>query len=682
LIFVIADTFQKSLANLDGQAQALVKQKAFDFQANPANPGFQFHRLEKSKDKNFWSVRVNAELRLIVHKTKDSVALCYVGHHDPAYAWAEVRKLEVHPQTGAAQFVEIRERVEEVVKQVVREVEAEAPLFAQYEERYLLALGVPQAWLAAVRKVGSKGFERLGNHLPTEAYERLFSLACGEPVPTPEPTAPDSQPFAHPDAQRRFRVLDNQDELRRALDFPWEQWIVFLHPAQRSVVERRSSGPGKVYGGAGTGKSIVAMHRAAHLARAGEGPVLLTTYSKTLAARLEQAIGHLLPLNDPARGRLTVRHLHRVAVERWNRHAPKPFVAAKTDDVLLALDKSLRRSGTTEFPVSFLRAEWDAIVDAWGIATWPEYKAFSRAGRATPLGAKQRLQLWHLFEGAREELRLAGRTTWSQLCHDVAGVASSDPPFRHVVADEVQDFGAAELTLLRALAPSEADDLLVCGDAGQRIFVRPIALARVGIDIRGRSTRLKVNYRTTDEIRSFADRFVAKVDEGEGSETERTTLSLLHGPAPIVIGHRSIDAEITGLAKWIRDLQGEGYQPGEIGIFARSDSLLRERVEPALRELGLVPHPLRDEAPPTVKDVATGTMHRAKGLEFKAVAVVGCDYDVLPPAYVLREQADDADREEQIEQERQLLYVAATRARERLLLSHTGKATRFLRDGA
>jgi superfamily I DNA/RNA helicase len=272
-----------------------------------------------------------------------------------------------------------------------------------------------------------------------------------------------------------------------------------------------------------------------------------------------------------------------------------------------------------------------------------------------------------------------GKTTWSELCHEVARRAASAPPFRHVVADEVQDFGPAELTLLRALAPAGADDLLVCGDAGQRIFVRPIALARVGIDVRGRSTRLRVNYRTTDQIRSFADRLLPKVDEGEGSETERRTVSLLQGIEPVVVAHRTIDAEIAGLAEWVRGLQADGYRPGEIGVFARSETMLRERVEPALRKLGLVPHPLRDETPPAVKDVAIGTMHRAKGLEFKAVAVVGCDYDVLPPAYVLREQADDADRDEQIEQERQLLYVAATRARERLLLSHTGKATRYLR---
>jgi len=678
--FVIADTFQKSLANLDAQSQGLVKQKAFDFQSNPAHPGFQLHRLSDAKDKNFWSIRVNADLRIIIHKTKDSVALCYVDHHDPAYAWAEMRKLEVHPQTGAAQFVEVRERIEEVVKQVVREVETEAPIFAQYEERYLLALGVPQPWVMAVRTVGSKGFERYAEHLPAEAYERLFALACGEPVPTPEVQKADTDPFAHPDAQRRFRVLDDQEELRRALEFPWEQWIVFLHPAQRNVVERRFAGAAKVYGGAGTGKSVVAMHRAARLAHAGEGPVLLTTYSKTLGVRLEQAIGHLLPRENAARGRLTVRNLHSVAVERWNARGGKAFVAARSEDVLRALEAGLRKGGGgSDFSVPFLGSEWEAIVDPWGISTWPDYKAFSRAGRATPLGAKQRLQLWKIFEGARNELRAMGRTTWSELCHEVARGAASEPPFRHVVADEVQDFGPAELTFLRALVRAGPDDLLVCGDAGQRIFVRPIALAHVGIDVRGRSTRLRVNYRTTDQIRSFADRLLPKVDEGEGSDPERRTVSLLQGVEPVVVAHRTIDAEIGGLADWIRGLQTDGYRPGEIGIFARSDTILRERVEPALRKLGLVPHPLRDETPPAVKDVAIGTMHRAKGLEFKAVAVVGCDYDVLPPAHVLREHADDADRDEQIEQERQLLYVAATRARERLLISHTGKATRLLR---
>jgi mRNA-degrading endonuclease RelE of RelBE toxin-antitoxin system len=676
--FIIADTFQRSLANLDAQAQGLVKQKAFDFQANPANPGFQFHRISDAKDKNFWSIRVSQDIRIIVHKTKDSVALCYVDHHDPAYAWAEARRLEIHPQTGAAQLVEVRERIEEVVKQVVKEVETEAAVFAQHEDRYLLALGVPESWLMAVRSVGWKGLERLAGHLPAEAYERLVALACGEPVPTPEPQ-PKGSPFAHPDAQRRFRVLDDQDELRLAMDLPWERWVVFLHPAQRSVVERRFAGPAKVYGGAGTGKSVVAMHRAAHLARAGAGPVLLTSYSKTLALRLEQAMGHLLPHGDAARDRLTVRHLHSVAVERRKGAAGKAFVPARQEDILRAIEGALRAAGGgSEFSVPFVRSEWDAIVDPWGLSNWTEYKGFSRAGRATPLGAKQRLQLWNIFEAVRKELRAAGRTTWSELCHEIARGVGSKPPFRHVIADEVQDFGPAELVLLRALAPVAVDDLLVCGDAGQRIFVRPIALAKVGIDVRGRSTRLRVNYRTTEQIRSFADGVLPKLDEGDDAEGERRTVSLLRGIEPVVAGHRAIDAEIAGLAEWMKVLLAEGYRAGDIGIFARTESILRERAEPALRKVGLVPHPLRDEAPPAMKDVAIGTMHRAKGLEFKAVAIVGCDHDLLPLAHLVREQADDADREERVDQERQLLYVAATRARERLLVSYTGKPTRFL----
>lgn len=434
------------------------------------------------------------------------------------------------------------------MKQVVREVEIEAPLFAQYEESYLFALGVPQSWLVPVRTVGGKGLERLAEHLPAEAYERLFALACGELIPTPDVPTVDIGPFSHPDAQRRFRVLDDQDELRRALNFPWDRWVVFLHPAQRSVILRRFTGAAKVYGGAGTGKSVVAMHR-----------------------------------------------------------------AARTEDVVRALEAGLRNAGgAADFSVPFLRSEWDAIIDPWGILTWPEYKAFSRAGRATPLGAKQRLQMWKIFEGARNELGAAGKTTWSGLCHEVARRAVPAPPFRHVIADEVQDFGPAELRLLRSLSPAGVDDLLVCGDAGQRIFVRPIALARVGIEVRGRSTRLRVNYRTTEQIRSFADRLLPRVDEGEGSESERRTVSLLRGPEPVVVAHRTIDAEIAGLADWVRGLQTEGYRPEEIGIFARTDTILRERVEPALRKLGLVPHPLRDEAPPSLKDVAIGTMHRAR----------------------------------------------------------------------
>ncbi|MDO8431343.1 MAG: hypothetical protein Q7S58_02930 [Candidatus Binatus sp.] len=274
--FRIADTFTDSLVRLTGDEQKAVKTTAFDLQLNPANPGMSFHKLDKAKDKNLWSVRVNSNIRLIVHKSDTSLLLCYVGHHDNAYDWAERRKLETHPKTGAAQLVEIRETVKEVVVPVYVHTElaaepkpvAEKKLpFAGVSNDELLAYGVPAEWLDDVKKATEDTLLALTDHLPAEAAEALLELATGGRPRVPQPAAVPANPFEHPDAQRRFRVMANVEELERALDFPWEKWTVFLHPEQRQWVERDYAGPARVSGSAGTGKTIVALHRAAHLAR-------------------------------------------------------------------------------------------------------------------------------------------------------------------------------------------------------------------------------------------------------------------------------------------------------------------------------------------------------------------------------------------------------------------------------
>jgi mRNA-degrading endonuclease RelE of RelBE toxin-antitoxin system len=267
--FRIADTFTDSLAKLTGDEQKSVKTTAFDLQLNPANPGMSFHKLDKAKDKNFWSVRVSSDIRLIVHKTAASLLLCYVDHHDKAYAWAERRKLETHPKTGAAQLVELRLRVEEApfyLAVMAAEpsprgwppIAPKPPLFAQRSDDELLGYGVPTEWLADVRLTDEDGLLALAHHLPSEAAEALLELATGGTPKVAQPAPAGADPFSHPDAQRRFRVMNDIEELERALAFPWEKWTTFLHPAQRQWVERDYNGPARVSGSAGTGKTIVA----------------------------------------------------------------------------------------------------------------------------------------------------------------------------------------------------------------------------------------------------------------------------------------------------------------------------------------------------------------------------------------------------------------------------------------
>ena len=158
--------------------------------------------------------------------------LCYVDHHDNAYQWAERRRLETHPKTGAAQLVEVRKTVREVTVPIyaasVQEASPKPPLFAGISESDLLGYGVPAEWLNDVRNANEDSLLELAEHLPSEAAEALLELAVGGTPQVVKPVAAIADPFEHPDAQRRFRLMTNVEELERALEYPWEKWAVFF----------------------------------------------------------------------------------------------------------------------------------------------------------------------------------------------------------------------------------------------------------------------------------------------------------------------------------------------------------------------------------------------------------------------------------------------------------------------
>src|SRR5437763_3034210 len=322
--FRIADTFTDSLARLTGSEQKAVKTTAFDLQLNLSSPSLRFHRLDRARDPNFWSVRVNDDIRLIVHRTAESLLLCYVGHHDGAYAWAERRRIERHPTTGAAQLVELPERVERALAPAAAGAEPapKPPLFAGIGDDGLLSYGVPPEWLDEVRRANEDTLFDVTERLPQEAAEALLELATGGTPEVPVRAPVEADPFAHPDAQRRFRVFTNTEELERALDYPWDKWAVFLHPAQRRLVERDYNGPARISGSAGTGKTIVALHRAVALARRhSDARVLLTTFSKALANALRLRLRTLTHNEPQIAGRIAVHPVTAIGYELY----PAPF---------------------------------------------------------------------------------------------------------------------------------------------------------------------------------------------------------------------------------------------------------------------------------------------------------------------------------------------------------------------
>lgn len=685
--FRIADTFTASLAHLTNEEQKLVKTTAFDLQINPENSGLSFHKLDRARDKNFWSVRVGSDLRIIIHKTDISLMLCYAGHHDRAYDWAERRKLEVHPQTGAAQWVEIRERTEEIL--IRKPVEAQLPepenlrLFTHISRENLLQYGVPEDWLDAVLEATEETILEIADHLPGEAAEAVLDLAVGRTPLLPQTKVPSENPFDHPDSQRRFRIVDNQEELAMALEFPWEKWAIFLHPAQRRLVEGEYSGPMRVAGSAGTGKTIVALHRAVFLTRQNpEARVLLTTFSDALANALKRKMRELLWSQPKLAERLEIQSLGTVGRKLFEVHLGKIKIAS-SETINQLISEASAQMPDQKFSLAFLRSEWEQVVDAWQLTSWEEYRDVLRLGRKTRLSEKQRKQLWSIFSLVRSNLENLGQITipgmFGRLTILYAGEQHS--PYDFCIIDEAQDIEVGQLRFLAALCGEREKGLFFTGDLGQRIFQTPFSWKAAGVDVRGRSKTLRINYRTSHQIRAQADRLLDPEfsDVDGNTECRRDAQSVFNGPDPVIFMAHSSTDEIKKVGEWLRERTTEGMAAHEIAVFVRSAAEMDQAVAAATN--ASLSYQILDKRLEIANGkVSLATMHLAKGLEFRAVAVMACDEEIIPMQSRLSAAGESADLEEIYNTERQLLYVAITRARDHLLVSSGMKPSEFLDD--
>jgi mRNA-degrading endonuclease RelE of RelBE toxin-antitoxin system len=693
--FLIADTFTASLARLTGQEQKQVKTAAFDLQINPSQPGLQMHKLDGARDRNFWSARVSQDIRIIVHRTESSIMLAYVDHHDKAYAWAERRRIEQHPRTGSIQIVELQERVErpepivawpETPQQNSTSlrhpfVEHAPRIFSDLTDDELLDVGTPSDWFDEVRGWTEDEFFQRSQHLPAEASEALLDYAATGRLP--ERALLKAEPLEHPDTLRRIRTVETSEELAQALDYPWDKWSVFLHPSQREVVEKDFSGPARVTGSAGTGKSIVAIHRAARALRSDpHAHVLLTTFSQPLANSLAAKMKVLLSDDPTVSSRLTIASFEDVATDLHELATGRRPVIASSELQRAALERGMTECGYSELPLRFVEAEWRHVVDGWSIQDQESYAAVPRIGRRNRLGSKQREALWPVFEKVRAILASRRMLTLSQLYDEVAKIyaAKTRKPFTHVVVDEAQDLGVGELRMMSAIA-SGPNALFFAGDIGQRIFQQPFSWLTLGVDVRGRSSNLRINYRTSRQIRETADKLLPLVaSDVDGIEVSRADAqSVFEGPQPEVRRCNDENDEIDVVAAYLRRSIDDGILLSEMAIFVRSSNQL-ERARRAVLGAELEFRQLSERVEVDDDRIAIGTMHYAKGLEFRAVAVMACDDEILPLQSRIDDATDEDELREVFETERHLFYVACTRARDRLHISGVKPVSEFIAD--
>lgn len=694
----ISREFLPEYARLDRAVQVKVEDVFVKF-AEHTQAGLHLEKMRGAIDPRVRTVRIDDHYRGIVMAPDagDTYLLVHVLTHDQSDKWVGRHRFGVNASTGALEVLD-PVAIEEVGAALDRsELQPEPPLFADRQLKDFARLGVPEALVPLLRRITTAAeLDGVAAVLPPGQGDALQMLAAGysiedawaELVAGEDPGAVDQDDvdaaLARPTSQSMFYVVHGGDALVDVLSRPFDLWRIFLHPSQKRLAYHGLyGGPALVTGGAGTGKTVVAMHRAKFLADLDDGgPILFTTFTRNLAAAIARDLRTLG--GERLASRVNVLNIDRLAygVVRDSEHR-HPKLA--DDNEQLSIWQDVADEVGNRFPTSFLRREWSHVILGQDIRSRDEYFAAPRQGRGIRLGRRQRAEVWNAVNQFTGRLAELGARTHLQLAADAADIlaAGSTQPYAHIVVDEAQDLHPAQWRMLRAAVSEGPDDLFIVGDAHQRIYDRRISLSSVGINVRGRARRLRLNYRTTYEILRWSLGLLTGEqfdDLDDGTDTLAGYHSQLNGPEPALVGYTSRTAELDGLVEVIRAWQARGVAFGDIGITARTRDVVRAAAG-ALGDAGIPSHILSADVaePAHAEKVWLATMHGMKGLEFRYLAVldVGQGHVPLPTAITLADE-DLVEHDYDLQRERCLLFVAATRSRDELRISWTAQPSSFL----
>ncbi len=698
----MSSDFLEAYARLPRPQQRGVRSLISKFNVASTASGLNYERIHGVRDPHMRSLRIDRSYRAIVLKPDRGNVhmLLWAAKHDDAYNWAERHECRINTETGALQIYEPQPGAPADVgapSEAAARAAADRPsAFEGLRDRQLARLGVPVAMLAEVRSVHDDlDLDAMQPRLPVEAYESLFLYLAdetyerlvqdretsGEPVDT----ADFEKALNQVDSQARFVVVEDEMELEAMLNAPLERWRVFLHPSQRRLVERNWNGPVRVLGGAGTGKTVVAMHRARWLARKSPngGRILFTTFTRNLAADIENNLKSICSPEEMAR--IEVTNLDRWVVRflRGRRYESRIIYGRDRDAWELALDQ---KPEDLDYESAFYRDEWERVVLPNGVTTENEYRRVSRVGRGTRLHRAARVKVWRVFEEYRAQLARRGVKEVDDAYRDAAALLEDDrSALDHttVIVDEAQDMGTQAYRLIRSMVPRGGDDLFIVGDGHQRIYGRNrVVLGRCGIEIRGRARKLRLNYRTTQQTWSWATGLLAgcRIDDLDGGVDDNKGIkSLTLGPEPRVLLFETRDEQTGALVDWLKTLRTGGEALRGACVVARTmkerDALAASLAEHDLSAFVLEADHLDDREK---EGVRVATMHRVKGLEFDRVAIASVNSGLVPLRAAVFSRGDEAGRAAAETEERALVYVAATRAKKELLVLSYGEPSPFL----
>ena len=688
----ISTDFLTSFAALPRQKQGKATEFFNKFRTNPNSPGINYEKIDEGIDKNICSVRIDDAYRAIVVRCPDTnvFMLLWVDHHDEAYAWAKRKKCSINKVTGGVQVFDVQEVT------VEKTVEKET-IFAKYSDAQLLRMGLPEEQLPMVKSIETLDeFYAMKKSLPEDAYEGLEWLAhdfdYDEVVSTlyekeTEPVSDEDFAAAlqSDSSKKSFVIVDGEEELKRIMAEPLEKWRIFLHPTQRRIVNRDYSGPARVLGGAGTGKTVVAMHRAKRLAgELDQGKkVLFTTFTRNLADDIKENLRKIASVDQMRQ--IEVVNLDSL-VSSFLREQGYEYKVCFSDELDKVWDDAIAAAGgTLDYTKNFYIDEWVKVVQAQEAYSKEKYIKASRIGRGLRLDRIKRTKVWGVFEEYMricDERKLRDSEYAMYECRIILEKQYTSGRYENIIVDEGQDLSPSAYRLIRSLAGEpHKNDIFIVGDAHQRIYRNKAILSKCGINVRGRARKLRINYRTTEEIRKYAFGLLKGIsfdDLDEAYDDGDNCQSLTHGEVPQIKRFNTPEEELEFLVNEIRTLEAAGVPQKDICIVARTHKMI-DAYKDGLRANGIVSFEITTNKVDdrSRNEVRIATMHRVKGLEFSYIFAAGVNNKALPNA-VRSDFSDDVSLEEFETEEKCLLYVALTRARVGAYITCYGKMSSLI----
>lgn len=679
-----------AIMGLPRDVQNKFKEFRRKFKENPKSAAINLESISDFKDSSMRTARLGLEYRMIIGVVGgEDYCLLHIGHHDEAMDWARNKKFIWNDRISSFQVISVEHAEEQDRKENLSQTETYA--FSKYTDEQLMRIGVPAENMALVRKFKDlDDLDRYENDLPQDVWENLYYLLDSGDIDRiiydveegKRKEAEHEQQLQSENNRRRFIDITDDEELEKILKEDLKQWMVFLHPSQRRIVEGNYKGSLKVSGGGGTGKTVAALHRLKRLCSTtyeGNGKVLYTAYNRALVDNLSSIVQQM----DVPKQRYELETVDTLArtIAKANKLANGKTIVFDNDERIHHLWQEVEMDNMSEFSAEFLQKEFHEVILYNDVQSLEQYLKTPRVGLGNALSRKQRKNVWEMVMKYREMQNALNIISQRELFNITTHWLKEQPEFQftHVIADEIQDLSNPELRFLRALTPEGSNDLFLVGDPYQRIYSRKLNFKTAGINIQGRSRRLRVNYRTTEEIKRQAVRIVSGVEADDfdgGEESLKGYVSLLHGETPVYKLFNNKNQEFEAIGSYIQTCLDAKISPRDICVAASRNDMVDSIANYLSRNLDI---PCWKMNIGDKEGVNVSTFHRMKGLEFRVVILADVSAATIPYRPANFAELDEEFQRQNDQEQRSLMYVALTRAINRVFITGCGEPSPYLR---